>query len=44
MREVRSDGVRSEEGSTLPLEDTLNQLTLRRRRAQIAARKALELR
>ena len=29
---------------SLPLEDTLNQLTLRRRRAQIAARKALELR
>jgi hypothetical protein len=29
---------------SLPLEDTLNALTLRRRRAQIAARKALELR
>jgi hypothetical protein len=27
----------------LPLEDTLNELTLRRRRAQIAARHALEL-
>jgi len=30
--------------ASLPLEDTLNELTRRRRRAQIAARKALELR